>query len=901
MARQKNVTPATVFSAAVRAALEHYADPLWLGRRSPLASPYFLGGHRPDGATVTGLRERGLLLQGVLGEAATNLWDGPLPQTRAALDAAVDEDRARLGSKSPRYYYLLLELRYLRRHFPPSAFPAAVEAMPGYVNVSPTRFFIHLEEAIEELGRRVLERLTPALRLERPDLVAPPIGRSAAIEFALRELLAGRSVALTGAGGVGKSTVGAALLAAWPGRAVFWHTFRPGLNDDLSSLMFSLGHFAHGAGAPALWAQLLAGEGRVGPTAQALGFLRMDLETIAARRPLLCFDEVDLLHTSAGDPRRKQHIQVLELLESLRGVAPLLLIGQRVYVDVDVHCPLESLPPGEAGELLRRLGLEPDAPTLRRVHRFTGGNPRLLELYAALRHSGDEGDDVLALPRDPSAQPLFSRLWRRLDDEERELLGALSVFRSFAPRDAWAERDRALGSLIDRRLVHSDAAGGVGLLPFFRELVREALPPEQRRRQQGEAAFIRAQRGDYTAAAYHYWQADDSDSAVQVWFTHQDGEILAGQATAADAVFQQIEPARLDDIRRGELQVIRNRLALLAGAAERVLEGMESFHWEVDDETTATAIGQWGYAHELLAQPERALGYYDQAIAMLARVTTIVASWHLRRGLLYVEEADLQAARRETQVALHDIERLKGVIEHAASHFESAQTHYQIALQIAESAADRDRIAKAHYMLAMLAGRQGRIDDARTHAETAMSHFAAIGDRLQLEGMRAELAGIYLNVRQFEAVIEPAERALAFFERIKHQRWISAICNNLAEAYLETGRLGQARQYALRVLQLEIPRSRPYALYTLGHVHDREAHVDFAEVSFGEGIAVAQANDDRFIQAYLERALGALLARGDRAADAPAHFEAALKLFSEMGLQHEVAETEAALRAARPA
>lgn len=889
-----------MFSAAVRAALEHYADPEWLGRHSPLASPYFLSGQPINTQAVTGIRERGLLLQSVLGEAATGLWDGSLPATRKALLAAVDEERAQLGSKSPRYRYLLLELRYLRRHYPPNAFPTVVEAMPGFVNVSPTRFFIHLEEAIEELGRRVLERLTPALRLERPNLVAPPIGRLAVIEPARRELLAGRSIALTGTGGVGKSTVGAALLAAWPSRAVFWHTFRPGLNDDLGSLLFSLGHFAHGAGAPALWAQLLAGEGQVGPPAQALGFLRIDLEAIATRQPLLCFDEVDLLHTSSGDPRRKQHMQVLELLESLRGVTPLLLIGQRVYVDVDVHFPLEPLPPGESAELLRRLGLEPDPPALRRVYRFTGGNPRLLELYAALRRSGDEGDDVLALPREPSAQPLFSRLWRRLDDEERELLGALSVFRSFAPRDAWAERDAALGSLIDRRLVKTDAAGGIGLLPFFRDLVREALPPAQRSRLQGGAAFIRAQGGDYTAAAYHYWQADDADAAVQVWFTHQDAEILAGQATAADEVFRQIEPARLDDARRAELQVIRNRLALLAGEAERVLEGMEGFRWEADDTPTATAIGQWGYANELLGQTEQALNHFDQAIAMLSRSISEIAKWHLRRGLLFTEQADLQSARHETQLATADIERLQGVIDYSAGVFEPAQAHFRSALQIAEAAADRDRIAKAHYMLALVAGRRGRIDDARDHAEKAMNHFAAIGDRLQLEGMRAELAGMYLNVRQFEAVIEPAERALAFFERIKHQRWISAVCNNLAEAYLETGQLDRARRYALRVLQLEIPRSRPYALYTLGHVHDREDHAAYAEVSFSEGIAVAQANDDLFIQAYLERALGRLLLGQGREAEGQARLEAALRLFGEMGLQHEAAETEATLQAVRP-
>ncbi len=891
MARQKSVTPATVFSAAIRAALEHYADPHWLGRQSPLASPYFLSERQPGGALVAGERERGLLLQSVLGEAATSLWGGPLPQTRAALMAAVDEDRARLGSKSPRYRYLLLELRYLRRHHPPSAFPSAVEAMPGHVNVSPTRFFIHLEEAIDELGRRVLERLNPALRLERPALAAPPIGRAAAIETARGALLAGRSVAVTGMGGVGKSTLGAALLAGWPGDAVFWYTFRPGLNDDLNSLLFSLGHFAHAAGAPSLWAQLLAGEGRVGPLAQALGLLRLDLEATAGRRPLLCFDEVDLLHTSAGDPRRKQHVQVLELLESLRGVAPLLLMGQRVYVDTDVHCPLEPLPPGETGELLRRLGVAPDGPALRRLHRFTGGNPRLLELYAALRRSGDEGD-VLALSREPSAQPLFSRLWRRLDDEEREVLGGLSVFRSPAPRDVWAGREAALTSLIDRRLIQTDAAGGVTLLPFFRDLVHGALPPEQRRRLHGEAAFVRAQLGDYTAAAYHYWQADEPDAAVAVWFAHQDEEVLAGQAAAADEVFRQIEPGRLDDARRAELQVIRNRLALLAGEAERVLEGMEGFTWDADDETTAAAIGQWGYAYELLQQQDRALAHYDEAVAMLSRITTEITRWHVWHGSASAQEADLQAARREAQLATCDVERLHGTIEYMAGQFEAAQAHFRTMVQIAETALDKGRIAQGYYMLAMLAGRQGRVDDAHAHAEQAMSHYAAIGDRLQLEGLRAELAGMYLNVRQFEAVIEPAERALAFFERIKHQRWISAISNNLAEAYMEAGRLDKARQYAMRVLQMEVPRSRPYALYTLGHVHDREGRRDYAEVSFSEGIAVAQANGDRFIQAYLERALGRLLVAGGRAAEGRTRLAAAAGLFNEMGLGREVEETE---------
>ncbi len=70
MARQKSVTPATVFSATVRAALEHVADPQWLGRHSPLATPYFLGQQSSGNIYPTGERERGLRLQITIREAA---------------------------------------------------------------------------------------------------------------------------------------------------------------------------------------------------------------------------------------------------------------------------------------------------------------------------------------------------------------------------------------------------------------------------------------------------------------------------------------------------------------------------------------------------------------------------------------------------------------------------------------------------------------------------------------------------------------------------------------------------------------------------------------------------------------------------------------------------------------
>lgn len=186
---------------------------------------------------------------------------------------------------------------------------------------------------------------------------------------------------------------------------------------------------------------------------------------------------------------------MLELLESLRGVAPLMLIGQRVYVDTDAHLALQPLPPAEAGELLRRLGLEPDATTFRRVSNFTEGNPRLLELYAALRHAGEEVGDVWRLPRKSAAGPLFNRLWRRLDDQQRN---SWLHCRSTVPlcRAASGPATTAAADLIARGLIKSDLAGGIALLPFTRQLVYVTLNGDRRAQLHHAAAHVRAQHGE---------------------------------------------------------------------------------------------------------------------------------------------------------------------------------------------------------------------------------------------------------------------------------------------------------------------------------------------------------------------------------------------------------------------
>lgn len=152
-------------------ALKHCNDPRWLSQYSPLATPYFLSQQlqqTPDSDTPLG---RGRALQHVLFQAADSLWPGVLPQSQKSLLSLVDQERAE-EAVGLRYQFLLLDLRYLRRFFNPSAAPNTVGAMYDMLNVSGTRFFAHLQEARNNLAAALLRRIHPSLRLELP---LPPL------------------------------------------------------------------------------------------------------------------------------------------------------------------------------------------------------------------------------------------------------------------------------------------------------------------------------------------------------------------------------------------------------------------------------------------------------------------------------------------------------------------------------------------------------------------------------------------------------------------------------------------------------------------------------------------------------------------------------------------------------
>ena len=887
---------AVSFTDQIRFALNHFEDETWLGEQSPLSAPYFLGQALVNGSdNVDDPIRRGQTLKQVILTAADALWQDEPPVHKEALVTAATAARQEQGYKAGNYLYFLLELRYFRRHFRASAQPQASNelALADFLGISRATFFNHLKIAQQQLGEALLKVVQPTFRLEQPPQPRQLVGRETLLQQVLADLQDGRSVTLSGASGVGKTAVAATICQQWQPHPVFWFTIRPSFNDHLSCLLFSLGYFLHRQGASGLWQQLIADKGKIENYNLALAHIRGDQKGLT-RPILICVDEIDFLQPESDQVTADQ-VQLLAFLDSLQQIFPILFIGQKPVMPADSHHDIANFSYSEAAQFLSSTidTLSPNEQ--RQFHTYTDGNPRLLQLCLALYQADMPFDEIVRkMPQTPALQALWGRLWGRFSSEERQLLCCLSVFRSPAPEDVWLGHAPSLHQLIQWRIVLADGLGGLSILPTIRDLIyadRQRFPAENRELCHFDAAHVRASRGEYTPAAYHFFRAGEAGQMVQIWFPNRQLEIERGQGGAALPLFEQLSARTLPQEEQQALALVRAELYGLVGEAKEGLVAIHSVRWPSVAEVTTEARLWQGEFLNALGQPYQAIERYEEGMAVITRLLNQMTHYRYQRSILFAQQREMAAASREADLAHYEAVYLQGIIHEENGRFHEAQHQYGQALELANLTKYERGLAQTHRAISKIYGRLANIDRAQHHAQEAIRYYRRIGDRLTEEKVRSTLAAAYFQAGDFQQAIETGETAVAFFANAQNPYWEAVTASTLAEAYYETGDLTKATQTARRVLFLEETYTQPYAHFTLGLIAKAQNQLDEAEKQFRASQQIAAGNEDHYLAAYAWRGLGeTLLAMGkmDRGKTAVSQ---AITLFTKLGLDQEVERT----------
>lgn len=880
------------FIDLVEEALKEVADPQRLGESSPLAMPYVLGRHLETHPQATTSLGRGQVLQQLLLEAACALADAP---DKAPTPGGQRQRNAEAWGTQAHSFYLgrlrehlehgsvlqrLLFWRYFRSTSAPS-----VEAVIANANLGVERAHYHRlrKEAIGGVTTAMLQILQPSLRLELLPTPVGLVGRAEVEQAVVTVLRQGKAVALTGPAGFGKTALAAAVAQHIGPQTTFWFTVRPGINDNLSALLYELAAFLARHSTGSLWRQLIAAKGSL--REPMLAALRFDL-TDCQVPVLLCFDEADLLTPGAA------HEPVLTLLAELRGRVPLLLLGQHLALEVDVEHGLTGLSLSEMGDLLARAGIHLAPETQADLHRHTEGSPRLLELFISLHQDGEPLEVALErIGSSVSLRSLYTRIERRLGAEERQLLRMLAVYRDSAPEDIW--ETATLEKLLTRRLAQQNGPGRVSLVPALRPLAYAQIRPLERRRLHQIAGLVRAERGEYTAATYHYLKAGQPTVALWTWHPHREQEIEQGHAGTALLLLQQIarSPRDADDQRVLALDI--SQLELLVGELDQAQATLNQTPWPEGHVLSARARRILGTIADLQSLPAQARAAYQEGLRTVEQIAHEHAIFHKNLSWVALRERDLDTAWREACLARYEAVNMQGYVQEERGEYARAHTCYLEALAIAQQSGYWTGEAKTSNNLSRLAGKQGRFDESVTYARQAARLYRQIGDLSMTASVQVNLALASNQAGRPGDAIAPATEALAFFQQSDQAWGKAAAAQNLAEAYLACGQLQQAVVYAQIVIETNERQTLPDGLRVLGETRLAMGETAAALRLIISSIRAAVQNNDPFLGGYAWRALGRVLLVCKKPQLARGALDRAITLFEQLDLPAEITITQA--------
>ena len=868
------------FARQVEQALEHFAQIEWLGSHSPLAAPYFLGqmlAHTTAGESV---QQRGIALQNIMLQAAEQL------------DSELQE---------------LLRIVYLK----PNPYLDNV-GLAMSLHMAERTFYRMRIKAIQTLAHAVNQTLLPPLRPEVP-VQAAMIGRVIALNTALTALHAGQSFYLSGPGGVGKTTLGAAIVQRWLAIApveshatqaihpqcAFWYTLRSNFNDQMSSLLFTLGYFLRNLGAGYTWRQLVADRGVVNPE-RILGLLRYDLNSLHPVRPLLCIDEIDSLQEETSE-----HVQILHLVEELSRLCPVLLLGQRVILTTDKHLHLTGIDQFELEKLLIHTATPPLTDDLRQqLLTYTRGNPALIILFAALVRDGDDVALALrTLAQTPSIEGLFNRLWRRLGEDERHLFWQLAVFRNQAPYDAWQDQQMILEQLHQRELLQFDGHGGVQVLSHLQRLTYERIPAELRPLLHRQAADIREARSEYVAAMYHAIEGRQPARAVWLWFVHRNDEIEHGRGAMALNLLNRISPGDLLDERdRTALRTARAELLQSAGKPEEAEQELNAIVTSPKGVLRAYTRRLQGHAQEMQGKVEQALDRYRESLESLLgapQMHAVVVHNQLSFLHLY-RQHNVEQARREALLARAKAEARLGDVEAMAGNYSIAQTLYTSALEATERMGnDLVALSRIYSFLGVLNIKQGNLNEALIHIEKAIACDQKLGDQVSPLYDILNLAEVHKLAGRYEMAYQQARHGLEQAEQLKHSYLCAGLAAGVAEACYGLGQWQAAERYSFYSLSFEEEFFRASALIVLGLIRQKQGNYPEAVKLLHDALDNTKQIEDRYTEAYVWRTI-ANVHRDEGLSDpARSAFATALQLYTVLNLTKEVNELEVQLRELR--
>lgn len=701
----------------------------------------------------------------------------------------------------------------------------------------------------------------PALRHNLPTQLTPFIGRDKELVEIRRLLLEEttcRLLTLVGPGGIGKTR-----LAIQTAQALI---------DDPSSIA----SFRHGILFVSL-ASVNAASDMVSAMAEAtnLNFYsniplkQQLLDYLRDKQMLLVLDDFEHLLPSPTPPSQEEMDMIAEILAVAPGVKMLVTSREALklqeawfYPIAGMSLPPPAIPParGEEGGVSARgdegeydavrlfeqnarrarsdFNLAAEQEQVARICRLVDGIPLAIELAAAwlkvltAKDVADEIErslDILTTrhqnvpERHRSMRAVLEQSWILLDEDERQTLERLSVFRGGFHQDAAQEIAGAslfmLATLVEKSLLRRDDEGRYQIHELLRQFADEKLSESAGHKEQAQA-----RHGRYYAAFLQRRERELKEGRQQIALAEIGREIenirisWRWAITGADD-----SPARIEALEQtlGSLfhfydmrswfeegeEAFRQAAAFLDNARERreqivrgkVLgrQGWFAFH-----------LGRHEQAQSLLQCSLELLRLGDAQAEMVfslnyfGAITRHLGAYDLAKQ--YLQESLVICRQVGDRYGLTVALNILGQIAYLQGEYAEARWFCQESLAVKREIGDQWGMTFSLTYLGTVAKALGDYEEAKRLFQESLAISDSIGDRRGQATSLNNVGDAVAALGEYQEARKLYQRSLTIFEEIGNQLGIITSLTNLGKVFCSLGELQLARQQFRRAVELAL-------------------------------------------------------------------------------------------------
>jgi tetratricopeptide (TPR) repeat protein len=406
-----------------------------------------------------------------------------------------------------------------------------------------------------------------------------------------------------------------------------------------------------------------------------------------------------------------------------------------------------------------------DKKMFKKIYGYTDGNPLFLEFFES---------------KDHLERYMHDELFSKLDDDERKILGILSIYRFHVPEESISMNEeydfKKFYSLTRKSLIKKDSQDRYFLHDLIKKFFYNRLSPSKRKVYHLSAARWFEKRKDpkdYIEAIYHFQEGGEYKKATRVVIKNSITILEGGYSSEFIAVLERFDERNMEADVWLEILIIKGKACYMGGDWKQALlyftQCSDMATLEGNDPLKIKALCESGHILEEQNEMEKAMDCFNTCLEISISENIPSGMGEAYRGI--------------------------GRVFWRKEEHKRAITNYRKCLEISEKVCNSELMASAYTDL-------GNVYEEMNQTEKAIESYNKSLDILKkikniYEHARAyhNLALTYEHLEEFHKAIDHYSKQLALAEKLNDLKMLGYGLSSLGICYAKMGNVKKARKY----------------------------------------------------------------------------------------------------------